>query len=193
VNIEVATTAFPANEVDGGQHLSNGCTSAFTAKNSGGSAGVLSAAHCPDSASGYTFGSQVESGSVDAQSHRTTGVFNKIRHLSSGATKVISGYYKSAAGASVCNYGASTGSKCSTVYSTATCWPGLGCGFISVSGSVTAGGDSGGPWHSGSSAVGVHKGTAFIGLANRSVFTYVGNALASLGLSLCTASYCGIV
>lgn len=65
--------------------------------------------------------------------------------------------------------------------------------FIAMNGGVTAGGDSGGPWYTGNYAVGVHKGTAYIGFGNRSVMTRVGNALSSLGLTLCTTSYCGTV
>jgi streptogrisin C len=194
VNLDIAEAPFPTDEATiGGQYLSNGCTSAFTVKNTAGYAGVLSAAHCPNSATGYTFGSEVDSGPTDAQWHRTTGVENKIRIGPSGTTRTVTGHYVPAAGATLCVHGSESGNKCSTVYSNNVCWPFGGCGFIGMNAGVTTGGDSGGPWYTGSYAIGVHKGTAFINFANRSVMTKVGNALSSLGLSLCTVSYCGIV
>lgn len=191
IEIRQASGQMPVDEFNGGQHLSNACTSAFTVRKSG-QGGVLSAAHCTNSVSGYTFGGQVESGSTDAQWHKATGPSNRIRYTSGGATQAITTYYAPAIGASACNYGAATGCKCSTIWTNSACWPGLGCGFYAVSGGVTSGGDSGGPWFSGSAAFGVHKGSAPLGFANRSVFTYVGNALSSLGLTLCTTSTCNL-
>ena len=69
----------------------------------------------------------------------------------------------------------------------------MGCSFIAVNGSISSGGDSGGPWFYSSAALGVHKGTAYINLGNRSVFTYVGNAISSLGVTLCITAACGVV
>lgn len=193
ISVSIAREPAATDEVVGGQPLSNGCTSAFTVKNGSNNAGVLSAAHCPNSVSGFTFGGEVQSGSTDAQWHRTTNVENKIRYSSTGSTRTITSYYLPATGGAASFYGSASGAQSSTIYSTNVCWPGLSCGFIAVSGSVTAGGDSGGPWYNGNAALGVHKGTAFVGFANRSVFTYVGNAMSSLGVSLCTASICGFI
>lgn len=193
ISVTIAREPAATDEVVGGQPLSNGCTSAFTVKNASNNAGVLSAAHCPNSVSGFTFGGEVQSGSTDAQWHRTTNVENKIRYNSTGSTRTITSYYLPATGGAASFYGSASGAQSSTIYSTNVCWPGLSCGFIAVSGSVTAGGDSGGPWYNGNAALGVHKGTAFVGFANRSVFTPVGNAMSSLGVSLCTASICGLI
>lgn len=194
VTLAFTDAPFPVDEATiGGQYLSNGCTSAFTVKNGSGLAGVLSAAHCPNSVSGYTFGSELDSGATDAQWHKTTGVENKIRIGPSGTTRTITSSYVPAAGVTLCVNGSASGNKCSTVYSNTACWPLGACGFIAMNGGVTAGGDSGGPWYTGNYAVGVHKGTAYIGFGNRSVMTRVGNALSSLGLTLCTTSYCGTV
>lgn len=192
VAVDLASGPFPVEEFIGGQNLSNGCTSAFPVIK-GAQGGVLSAAHCPDSATGYTFGGAVESGSTDAQWHKASGTPDNVIRYSGSSTRSITSYYLPAVGSSACHYGSSTGYSCSTIMSRNACWPGMGCSFIAVNGSISSGGDSGGPWFYSSAALGVHKGTAYINLGNRSVFTYVGNAISSLGVTLCITAACGVV
>lgn len=189
IEVTVVPEAVVSDEIDGGRHLSNGCTSAFNVRDGSGRKGFLTAAHCGNGVSGNAFVAEREAAGVDVQLHRASSVTNRIRYTTGGATRIISNWSYPRSGASACNYGSATGNKCTTIYSNDVCWPGLGCGFYATNEGVTSGGDSGGPWYSGSSAFGVHKGTMWL-FGNKSVFTDMGNALGAMGVSLCTTSAC---
>ncbi|MDQ1126228.1 streptogrisin C [Microbacterium sp. SORGH_AS 505] len=189
--IEIVTVpeSVVSDEINGGAHLSNGCTSAFNVRDGSGRKGFLTAAHCPNPVSGYPFVKERETAGFDVQLHRATSVTNLIRVSSGGTTRTITGWYYPSGGGTACNYGRSTGNKCTTIFSNDVCWPGLGCGFYATNAGVTSGGDSGGPWYSGNSALGVHKGTMWL-FGNKSVFTDMGNALSAMSVSLCRTSTC---
>lgn len=188
--VAVTVEAEPAvvDELDGGAHLSNGCTSAFNVKYSGGT-GFLTAAHCTNSVAGSTFVREKEVAGVDAQLHKASGVTNRIRYNSGGSTRAITTWAYPQSGTALCIYGATSGYQCSTIYTNDACWPGLGCGFYATNDGVTSGGDSGGPWYSGSTAYGVHKGTMFL-WGNKSVFSDMGNVTSQLNVTLCTTTTC---
>jgi hypothetical protein len=180
-----------AIDESGGDHLANGCTSAFNVRKYIAPwmrYGVTSAAHCTDMDT-LPLMQEVETGSVDAEWYRAVspGTDNKINLNASGTSKrTILGHYEPASGAQACHYGVATGFKCDTIYNTGACWPGMGCAFYATEGGVTSGGYSGGPWFNGNYALGIHKGATFSSLAMRSHFTRINLALNSMGLTLRT-------
>lgn len=187
--VTIVAQSVVRDQVNGGLHLSNGCTSAFNVRDGSGRKGFLTAAHCSNSVSGYTFVREKDAAGVDVQLHRASSVTNKIRYNSGGSTRAITGWSNPQGGAAACNYGRTTGGKCTTIYSNDVCWPGVGCGFYATNDDVTEPGGSGGPWYSGSSAFGVHKGVMFL-FGNKSVFTDMYNSLLSMSVALCTTSSC---
>lgn len=73
-------------------------------------------------------------------------------------------------GTSVCHFGTTSGKRCSTVkYRNVTV--GSLKHLVLTKSNVSAGGDSGGPWYHGGTAVGIHTGVVSKGGAARSVFT----------------------
>ncbi|WLQ43276.1 S1 family peptidase [Streptomyces laculatispora] len=73
-------------------------------------------------------------------------------------------------GTSVCHFGTTSGKRCSTVKYRDVTISSLKH-MVLTNSNVSAGGDSGGPWYHGGTAVGIHTGIVSKGGAVRSVFT----------------------
>lgn len=200
VNLIQVTALSSTESIYGGLPLSSGsCTVGFGVKNSSGTTGIVTAAHCPNSLSfGGTilpFQSQVYFGSTDMQWHTAPGttVENDVKTGSFfGVTtwRNMTGTVNRSAqsvGSQVCKYGNTTGYGCGLITSTshrAANTPSATATYIRVSKNgltLTAGGDSGGPWFNGNSAYGVHHA----GAPTYSIYTPI-NYLSNLGVSILT-------
>ena len=195
----------------GGKIKNNGSSSvlystAFPVKQKNGSGiGVLTAGHCPGSGVTYNttpnaFYSPVPYSQVTDNIRPVGGDFrwNHSKAMFNGKTFVGSGrpartfrtYADASVNSPICNFGHTTGYKCTTVKYTNQ--------FIHVyvpeinttrevgplrgnNTHFTQGGDSGGPWFYGTVAYGVHSGHKN---DLRSVFSDVSNALLRLGVVL---------
>lgn len=191
---------------DGGRVLAGVCTGSFSIKKNGGpELGVLTAGHCPGTGS-YDGVANAFHPVVPFSLATTTtypgGDFrwNHSKHMFTGYTYVgASGtprrQFSSASTPSldspVCNYGKTTGYKCSTVAQTgktATIWIPDGGAMYTVgplrctASHITAGGDSGGPWFYNYVAYGIHSGHYHGG----SCWSSVPYALTRFGVSLWT-------
>ncbi|GII80156.1 hypothetical protein Sru01_51380 [Sphaerisporangium rufum] len=163
------------------------CTSAFVVRRTSDQAeGVLTAAHCEginqmdenNSLGGVvsTFTAPFVSEHIgvngDIEWHTTTGHDDVPQFWDTVATRRAvtsrissSGYLD---GAYVCHYGRTSGTSCGSINNTnATInFPWAGCGgctktaynMVGVSGAVSIGGDSGGPWYVLNQALGIHHG-----------------------------------
>lgn len=185
----------------GGVYLSS-CTAAFTVRNASGTRGFLTAGHCGPTqnwgapgrsiSNSSTYRNEARSNSADLQWHSLSAtVYGQFYGTSStNPTTLASRTVRSQQGGdSVCSRGKTSGWRCGTVTSISyrPLWSGACPGTICANVFVAvnrggADGDSGGPWYSGTSAYGVHKGGPS---SSVSVFTPLeASYLSALGLSL---------
>ena len=170
------------------------CTSGFSATRSGVK-GVITADHCVNTlyyegaknVISYVTGSPAfgvdASGKwyYDMQFHKTLSGHSTSPSFRawSGGTRTVTGISDPVKGESVCHYGMASGIRCDVVYSTNSCLYFGGdtmktyCKLAYTLNNVSAGGDSGGPWFSGSVAKGTHTGAGRIDGAVRSIFTAI--------------------
>lgn len=172
-NVEVITVPSMGTlqaDIYGGLTLST-CTSGFAVKNSSGTKGITTAAHCPNTlkynGSSLTFKSEKQTGAYDIQWHTASGytVKNKIKWSSSGATRDITATKSrtnQVVGGYVCKYGKTSNYTCGYIsdknfsyQSSAT--------YIRVDNTASYPnlsdvGDSGGPWFLTGDAYGTHVG-----------------------------------
>ena len=179
------------------------CTSGYSVQSGGGTLGVLTAGHC-DNPQQYNnrslpFQSELFGGSHDVQWHTAPDLFvdNRIHDGLSDATTPLYRFVtgtksrdEQAIGEFICKHGITTGYTCGTITSK-TFNPGYlpdggNATYIYVSGgsvNLSEGGDSGGPWFSGSVAYGVHN----CGGGNDSCYMAIDYA-STLGVSVLTTS-----
>lgn len=170
-----------ANEVWGGGQLrlTNGdsiCTSGWSARR-GGREGIITAGHCPNLLRwGFNAGwiqfvadrPVTPNGNwVDMQFHQTLAAdaVPKFRSTSMSTFRLVLDVANPVYNQRVCHWGMVTGTGCTIVVETFGCYrydgdPRAYCGLAFTSRHITAGGDSGGPWYSGQTAVGTHTGSA---------------------------------
>lgn len=188
----------------GGASIS-GCTAGFTIRlldTTPYRNGLLTAAHCGNSAgtpqdSSYatTYRGQHagEYGEVQKHSSNDPDPKNRVitaRTATSTTTRAVTSYAYATVGQAVCNYGKTrTTSSCTTVRSVGRSFTANIDGtmtsigrMVQSNGSFTAQGDSGGPWYSSNSAVGIHYGK----FEGYSTFSLVGFAQSILGIAVRT-------
>jgi hypothetical protein len=191
VKINVIGAPLKRQAVRGGSHLSVGCTTGFVAKN-GTQSGVLSAAHCGAGSVTYTDAVDGTSYTLTPTLSRNDASHD-VHFMPSSATlpqfyadtnvpRVLTGrrlQSSTATGNQVCHRGIGSTSRysCGWVENTAykpvwDCGPAgtpITCAYtwVQVGGSTLAcyGGDSGGPWFIGQTAVGIHNGGSSYGPA----------------------------
>ncbi|MFZ6030991.1 MAG: S1 family peptidase [Chloroflexota bacterium] len=176
--VQVTTVESMGNSeatIYGGLPLST-CTSGFTVRNSAGTRGVSTAAHCGNSQSyagiALTYRGQVFRDYYDVQWHSASGhtFTNLIRWWSSGTTRRITATKSRASqtiGGYVCKYGKTTHYTCGYISSKTyapSYVPSVNATFIRVNNTagyanLSSGGDSGGPWFLTSTAYGIHSGS----------------------------------
>lgn len=174
-------------QIRGGGNLSS-CTTGFVVKNSAGTTGVTTAAHCGNSQTYTTFGGtsyamafqspEYNDADQDVQWHTTAQTEHPefYADLTSSA-RVLTGQRlrsSTVAGNTTCHRGKVSGYSCGSVQSTTYKPTSYSCGgqtcaatWISVTGAnlACAGGDSGGPWFNGQTAFGTHAAGASSGSA----------------------------
>lgn len=173
--ISVSAMSTPNADIYGGLSLST-CTSGFSVKNSSGTKGITTAAHCSNtqsySGTSLTFKSEKYTGSYDIQWHTASGytVVNKIRWWSDGSTRTITATKSRSSqviGGYVCKYGMTTNYTCGYISDKnyqPSYVPSASATFIRVDntagyGDLSSGGDSGGPWFLNNTAYGTHSGS----------------------------------
>lgn len=169
------------------------CTSAFTVhqQGAGGSYpyGIVTAGHCDDAQSdgSYTlsYRGQLSKSLGDMQWNTTSSTTAPGQfYVASGTRRTATGAANPVLNGSYCRYGRTSGSSCSTVSNLNQCVTtltyGTACGLAFTSGGTSSGGDSGGPWYSGTVGYGIHKGNVGSGL----MFSPLWNALGGLSLAL---------
>lgn len=152
-----------------------GCSSGFTARNAGGSVGVLTAGHCadvqeyPDWDLPLTYVSGQVSGSRDVQFHNRHCNMRAPNEFDSGVgirlVTATRSRDQQVVGSQVCRYGAATPYRCGLITSKSFCPSSVSsCSstFIRVHPTdgqpLSANGDSGGPWFADTYAYGIHSG-----------------------------------
>lgn len=188
----------------GARVLAQVCTGAFPVKHKyGPQLGILTAAHCPGTGSydgianafydpvSYSISTSTGSGGGDFRwNHSKYGLSGKTFIGAGRELRVFNSHALAVAGQFVCKYGKNTDYGCSTV---------AACGMVSnstvpdtgqtysVGGlcrtqqTITASGDSGGPWYIGNTALGIHHGKS---LSGGSAFSQVRNALSKTRVNL---------
>lgn len=172
--ITVSSMGKPDADIYGGLSLST-CTSGFAVKNSSGTKGITTAAHCSNTqkynGTSLTFKSEKYTGSYDIQWHTASGytVKNKIRVSSSGSTRDITSTKSRSdqvVGGYVCKYGMTSGYTCGYISDKSykpSYVPSGSATFIRVDNTagytnLSSAGDSGGPWFLVNTAYGTHSG-----------------------------------
>lgn len=195
-------------QIRGGGNTST-CTTGFVVKNSAGTTGVTTAAHCNNSQSYTTFGgtsytmtyqSEINDADQDVQWHTTAQTEHPEFYADLTTTaRILTGRRlrsSTAAGNTTCHRGRTSAYSCGSVASTTYQPTSYTCGtqtcaatWISVTGSslACAPGDSGGPWFNGQTAFGTHAagGSSGSGPGQCSVAIYMStDYLSGLGVSL---------
>lgn len=179
------------------------CTSGFTVQNGTGTRGISTAGHC-DNAQSYggntlTYQSGQTNGSVDAQWHTPPAGHTLRAWIRDGINDTVEPFRRMVTGRTgrdaqvvgswVCKHGVTTGYTCGSI-SNKTTLPfspvtnGTAT-YIYVAGGTTnlsEGGDSGGPWFSGTNAYGLHHG----GAGNDSIYMAVNYLESGLSLTVLT-------
>lgn len=178
------------DDLHGGLHLST-CTSGFTVKNSSGSRGITTSAHCGNTQShggkALNFRSERLGGSYDIQWHNRSGATFSATFWSGSAHRTVTGTRSrsnQSVGDYVCKYGKTTGYTCGYIETTSYCYDGA-CTWIRVGRdgyNLSEGGDSGGPWFNSYTAYGSHT----LGIGDDSAYMAV-NYFGGLGVSVVTS------
>lgn len=190
INVEIVRGEVDAapEVIRGGARLTL-CTSGYTVYYSG-TPGLLTAAHRPVNSTyegrNVISNRTIGNAGIDAAVYRRLGETAVPRfYVSSSTTRAVTGTANPAVGASTCKYGQTTSYGCTTVHSRNVCAFGY-CNMTATRGYITSGGDSGGPWFLNNTAHGTHSGMATVGGAQRSVFTPIQQARASMPISVMT-------
>lgn len=156
-------------EIVRGGTVFGGCTLGFAARR-GTQPGAVTAGHCSnssatpaESSTSMPFVTEHVGSYGDAQFHSTTDGLSSAIRINTSATRTITGVAYPSNGASVCNFDKTrVNSACTTIRNWNHAFTNENGVYLSrmaqSNGSFTNGGDSGGPWYSGSIAIGVHYG-----------------------------------
>lgn len=181
-------------ESDGSSGLA--CTSGFNVVNSAGTTGIATAGHCPNGMTHENMSGETEvdltfrSGHVgqwgDFQWHTSTDTEPDNFYWDSGDLRDVSARANPSDDQTICRYGRTTARECDTVDDLSTCVTVDGveaCRLVRMNSDEAEGGDSGGPWYSGNTAYGFHKGQTSCGFLWASTcdvwsrVTYIDDAL----------------
>jgi streptogrisin C len=190
--------SIPTVSIYGGLALTP-CTSGFSVRNSSGTRGITTAAHCSNAVSyngtALNFILEDQEGNQDVQWHTAPG-FTVTNQFYSGidtrsCTSTWSRTYQSV-GDYVCGYGKTTGYKCGNISSTTYALSyvtNAAATFIRVDNTegtdLCESGDSGGPWFLADTAYGTHSGCPGAD-ENDAVYMAI-NYVSSLGVSVLTS------
>ena len=169
------------------------CTGGFIAKTVGGTRGIATAGHCPNSFS-YTYcGTCTEWSTSYLYGHEGTWgdfQFSTVSdaelddfYFDFGLIRDVAAVSNPVQNQNICRFGHTTGAHCSHVYNLSVCSTVGGvtwCKLVRMDNQTSQGGDSGGPWYWGTTAYGIHHGsvTTTFGLDDVwSRVTYLDDAL----------------
>lgn len=205
VNIRIDESLSSTTEaINGGDKLTEigsgpyFCTAGFPATY-GSLSGLTTAKHCRNDLD-VDFKDLIYNASVftsnsdgDLQWHRAKTTVNSQFRYDWGSYRPVWANVKPSGGTSVCRFGASSGSDCSSIYQINVCNTYSSgdtyCGLIRThryTGSRD--GDSGGPWYYGNNAYGVHSGSGWYYGIKRNLFTSTYYGLPDAGLKIKLAS-----
>ncbi len=188
----------PETNIPGGEHITT-CTSGFAVKNSSGTRGITTAAHCNNSQSykgrSLTFQAEDQQGNQDVQWH-TAPDYTVTNEFSVGSSNrkvtATKSYSNQAVGDYVCKHGSITGYTCGNISSTTvklSYVTNSASTFIRVHNNnnqdLSQPGDSGAPWFNGNTAYGTHSG-APTDNGNDAIYMPI-NYISSLGITVLTS------
>ena len=198
INVNIAKELDGGNEskyIRGGGTLGT-CTAGFTVRDSGKGRGISTAHHCKDNKRVYRNHSKDGGSTTVTRKKSHQGKYGDLARYSVGSKTATRTFYygwnkkryatavkNPRVGMLVCNFGKTTGSKCTKVYKVNTA-RGSYKGMTAVNSHVTSGGDSGGPWYFGGTAYGIHSGYATISGKKRSQFTPATNMQKAVGMKV---------
>lgn len=164
------------------------CTTGFTAVKSGIPNGFITARHCFEQTSYegrkiVTLRGQMKPMEGDGAFFSTTEKTEANFYSAPGKLTSVKQVSSPRIGQSICKYGATTKTTCSTVYKVQQCANNY-CELAVAKANISQRGDSGGPWFSGTTAIGVHHGTANVDGQIRSAFTPVIKIENALGVKI---------
>lgn len=153
------------------------CTSGFNVRNSSGTEGVATAGHCSndlthENSNGATefdinHRGQHQGDYGDFQWGTTSDNEPSIFRWSSSDVAEVNNRGNAVVNQGLCRYGRKTGRECTSVADVSVCSTVDGttvCRLVRMHDDTAEGGDSGGPWYSGNTAYGFHKGQVGCGL-----------------------------
>lgn len=183
--------------IRGGAYLTTGsqlvaaCTSGWPVKKLNSTQkGLITADHCTNSLrySGrnvLTWRKRLPSNRGDIDYRSSSESVGRAFYYATGQYRKVTGLSTPVNNQRLCKFGRKSKNTCDNVRDRTTCRNSY-CNLVSMDNRKAAGGDSGGPWYSGSTAYGVHSGYHWSFLKKRDQFTPVYNTLADLGLKLRT-------
>jgi hypothetical protein len=181
------------------------CTSGFSVSAGASPTGLVTAGHCQDSppaakyqdpggaTTGLTFQSRQIGANGDVGWYKTASA-EVPEFWSSSSQRRQVGAVRAGGdinnGDVYCFYGRAGGARCDTVWNRD--WSGFGLSrLVVMSQGGTQGGDSGGPWYTGTTAVGIHLGLVdFGGGVYRSTFSKAARVDEALGVNICLVFSC---
>lgn len=172
--------------VYGGASLTS-CTSGFSVFNSLYPNALITAAHCSNTQTytgGISLSFRAESTTRDVQWHSVSGhTAQNAFYYQPGTLEFVTGKANPVVGQTLCKNGKTTGRTCDVTYVDNQC-RGAYCDMMTMTNRKANSGDSGGPWHSGPTAYGVHSGYINLNGAPRDMFTPINSGLSALSLGL---------
>lgn len=209
IRVEAVSAPIGDGHTYGGKNLST-CTTGFTVRNSAGTTGVLTAAHCDNVQTYYesstvsypvNWVAKVHDADQDVEWH-TTSHPEYPQFNANGSLRTVTGTLPRTSqdiGYWVCHQGRTTGYSCGNITSLtyqptyAGACPNTTCSAVWIKVESTTlecyGGDSGGPWFNNGLAYGIYKGQSSSGTtaAGCNFAFYMGiNYVSGLGVSLMT-------
>ena len=161
----------------------------------------MTASHCNDALldegqSVLVMEGHMDPQNLDMQWHRSTGrqIWSYFAwNLTNGIqqNRQVAGTGFPVIGGSICKYGQTTGHGCSTTLSgpgtvSYPNHPGPTYKIYSTTAYITSGGDSGGPWFVGNTAIGIHSGHAVFRGQSRSLYTAISAIQANSNIRVVT-------
>lgn len=175
------------------------CTAGFNVYYPTGLKGTLTAAHCDNT---QKYGNQVPMTFVrevtgdaqlwgDFQWHRATDynshtITPQFISKAGEQPRTVSAVGTPIQGLLICVFGQTTGQTCDRHLGAGNVCSGSYCRLAMMERHLTLGGDSGGPWHYGTAAYGVHHGWTPYAGAERALYSRVEHVPTALGVYLMT-------
>lgn len=176
------------------------CTSGFNVITPGGTSGIATSGHCGNglthenlpglSEFSTTFVAQHRGSWGDFQWHTSAESEPDDFYYKEGVRRDVSGVGSPSVNQTLCRYGHTTDVQCDDVAALSVCSTFGGfshCRLVRMDHREAGGGDSGGPWYSGTTAYGFHSGKVGCGLSTCDVWARASYIDDALGVSVRTS------